>query len=100
MTFSTPVGCSNHRATNDSWRAGQCTKFMFDMPFCILLGSAAQWLGHPTQVQKSCPGLWFFFCPMLVMLITSFHISYYYNYYNYNYYYVQYQQEPLQKGEI
>ena len=25
------------------------------------------------------------------MLITSFHISYNYNYYNYNYYYVQYQ---------
>ena len=31
MTFCTPVGCSNHWATKDSWRAGLYTRLMYDM---------------------------------------------------------------------
>ena len=67
---------------------------MYDMPSFILLGSAAQWLGHPTED----PGTEVLSRPLIFslsyardMLITSFHISYNYNYYNHNYYYVQYQ---------
>ena len=50
MTLRTPVGYSNHWATKDSWRAGPCTRFMYDycIKFIIFFGT------RQTPVHKWC----------------------------------------------